>query len=90
MRGGTLAITDEATETKVDCRHLLLVNDGIKTVYIKVEQGADYPEQVTADAGGYFSMTSGESLLLDAELEVKAFSLICGAGNSTSVRWAGW
>ena len=85
-----LAVTDTATEKKIDSRHLLLVNDGSKTVYVQAEQGTDFPGQVTATATSFFSIAAGEHLLMDAELPFKAFSVICAVGEISTIRWAAW
>lgn len=91
MHGRTaLAVSDSATEVKIDNRHLLIVNDGSKTIYVQAEQGTDYPEQVTATDASFFSIEAGEHLIMDAELPFKAFSVICATGETSTVRWAAW
>ena len=90
MKGWTIAVTDTATELKVDSRHLLMVNDGSKTIYLQAEQGTDYPEQVSADNAKFFTLDPGESLLMDSDLEFRAFSAICSTGEVSALRWSAW
>lgn len=90
VKGRTLAITDTATEVKIDALHLLIVNDGADTVWVQIEQGTDYPEQVTADDTKFMSLDAGDFIVMDTNIPIKAFSLICDTGDTASVRYQAW
>lgn len=90
MIGKTISVTDAVTEFKLDHRHLLLINDGSESIFVKAEQGSDHPEQVEADSGEFFELKAGETFLMDAQLSFVAVSVVCSSGLSSTLRYAAW
>lgn len=81
---GVANVTAASSTTKIGRRHLVLVNSGAKTAYIRLNTtGA-----VTTD----FPVLSGKSVTLDCDegSEIYSVSAICGGADVTTLDYLAW
>jgi len=81
---GQIAATPVSAETKIGRRHVVLVNSGAKTVYIRLN---DRPASVSD-----FPIGAGKSATLDCDSGSVIYSVttICAGADATTVDYLGW
>lgn len=82
---GAIAATAVSLMTKIGKRHLILVNNGAKTVYVRFN---DTGVATVSD----FPLVSGRSMVMDSDpgSVIYCVSTICGGADATTVNFVAW
>ena len=81
---GTISATAASAVTKIGRRHILLKNNGSKTVYVRLNDKT----ATTSD----FAIVAGATVTLDCNFGDVIYSVvtICGGADATTLNYLAW